>query len=491
MTEFLLGLDVGLTMVKAVLFDRDGRAVAESSRRCGASTPAPHWVERDMEELWLTCVETVRECVASARVPRGSIAAVGIAGHGDGLYLVDEEFRPVRPAVLSLDSRARDLIADWRAAGTFALALELTGQEPWVASPLAIWAWLARHEPESLARSRWLLFCKDWVRLRLTGALATDPSDASPLTDVDGAAWSSEILNLPELEGVSAKLPPIRASSSAAGTVSAAAARASGLAQGTPVVCGSHDVDACAIGMGAVASDSLALIAGTFSISQVLAPAPRLDSRWQTRTFVEPGRWLHMAATPASTAGLDWLVSEIYGLDGSYDVVERAVRAASSAAGSVYFLPFLYGDAREPEASGAFIGLRGWHERGELFRAVLEGAVCSQRLQVEALTSVFELEARARLAGGATHSPFWSQLFADGLCLEIEVADTDEAGARGAAVLAGLGIGVWPDLESAVKETVRVARTYTPDPVRAAAFDRTYDTFRELRDALAPLWMRL
>ncbi|MET7684281.1 FGGY family carbohydrate kinase [Streptomyces sp. NPDC005423] len=189
--ELVLGVDAGHSVTKAVLFDATGRAVARGSGTVPLKTPRPHWVERDMDGVWRTAAfQAIAACLAEVGPDAGrAVAAVGLAGHGDGLYAVDELGRPVRAGIVAMDTRAEPMLVQWRGTPVWSRALELSGTVPFAGFPAALLAWLARHEPGALAQARWLLSCKDWLCLRLTGAVATDPTDASAsFTDMRRAA---------------------------------------------------------------------------------------------------------------------------------------------------------------------------------------------------------------------------------------------------------------------------------------------------------------
>jgi L-xylulokinase len=252
---------------------------------------------------------------------------------------------------------------------------------------------------------------------------------------------------------------------------------------GTPVVVGAHDVDGAAIGDGVLHAGQLSLMAGTFSINQVISDSVSTDTRWQARGFLTAGRWLNMSTSPASATNLDWLLRTVTGPI-PHDEIDAEIRAVAGDPSDIVFHPFLYGSPHGPGASASFLGLRGWHSRGHLLRALYEGVVCNHRTHVEALREAFPTGPVARLSGGGSRSSVWPQLFADGLGVDIEITDTTEAGARGAAVLAGLGIGVWPDLEAAVVDTVRVDRRFTRDPLGAQRFDDIYARYRQSVQAL-------
>lgn len=488
--DLLLGVDAGQTVTKACVFDREGRELGGGSARVQVSSPYPHWVERDLEDVWQATTAAIRAALAAAKVPGGRIAAVGIVGHNDGLYLLDEAGRPVRAGVTAMDTRAHDVLEEWRAGPLWPRALELTGQVPYAGSPSALLAWFARHDPGVLDRTRWVLFCKDWLRFRLTGQVATDPSEASAaFTSVRTQDYAAEALELYGLSGLRDKLPPLLRSHAVAGQITTAGAEATGLQPGTPVVTGAHDVDGTAVGLGAVRPGLLSLVAGTFSINQVVSTEVVVDERWQARSFVEPGRWLTMSTSPSSATNLDWWRG-IFGLaadDDAYAVLEREAAATLGGPSQLIYHPFLYGSPYGETASAAFLGVRGWHRRGDLVRGLLEGVVLGHRVHVDALRERFALERVARLSGGAARSEVWSQMFADALDVEIEVTDGSEAGARGGALLAALGVGWYDSLEQTA-DTVRIIRRHQPTPKRRQVLDDAYARFVAAAAALRPLW---
>jgi len=483
--RYLLGVDAGQTVTKAVLFDASGHTVAQGRVDTRVATPHPGWQERDMATMWREAATAISSCLRSAGVPGRAVAAVGLCGHNDGMYAVDAAGAPVRPAILATDSRAQPYVVRYRADGIADKALPLTGQSPFAGSPAAVFAWLRDHEPEALDKARWLLFAKDWLRLRLTGEAATDRTEASAsFVDVGTQDYSAEALELYGLSAVADKLPPILGSTGLAGRVTRAAAAETGLAAGTPVVAGAHDADAAALGVGAIGTGAASIVMGTFAVNQVVAGDVRLDHRWHARSFLEHGRWLHMSTSPSSAASLDWAVR----LLGPYDAAGRPDFAAAVAAGCAVdaadaplFLPFLYGSVRG-STGAAFAAVRGHHTRAHLLRGVLDGVVFSHRTHLEGLRTGFAFDRPVRLCGGGARNSQWSQLLADAVGLDLEVTDTDEAGARGAAALAGLGIGWYATLGEAATATVRVTRRHVASTTEA--LDRRFHRYLELIDAL-------
>lgn len=496
MSPLTLGLDCGLTVTKAVLFDEQGRAQASASTRLPQDSPHPRWVERDVDGMWTASAEAIRAVIEQAGVQASDIAGVGVTAHGDGLYLVDEQGAPTRPGIVSLDSRSYEVAERWERDGRMARALELSGQAPSAASPPPILAWLVEHEPESVQRARWMLPCKDVIKQRLTGEVSTDPTEAScAFCDVHTQEYSEEVLALYDLSEYERLLPPVVGCTEVAGLVSEAAAAECGLAPGTPVVAGMHDVDASAIGIGSHVPGQLTVIAGTFSINEVIAERPVTDERWLARSFVRPQQWMHMAVSPASATNLEWFVqrlcpgevaaAEAKG-DDPFGFVEREIDQAGEAEG-VLFLPFLYGSPFGAAPSGTFLGLRGWHERGNLLRAVLEGVVHNHRTHVDALRESFPVS-EARLTGGAVNSRRWAQMFADALDLEVVLTDSGEAGALGVAMCAAVGTGVHGSLQEAIGACVRETDRLVPQAGERERLDRGYAHHRAVVDALEGAW---
>ncbi len=490
MTDALLGIDIGQTGTKVVVFDVAGRVLGVAIDSTAAEHPHPFWAERELEGAWVRTASTVRMALASA----GSgvtVAGVGVSGHSDGLYLVDQDGTAVRPAILATDARARSQAAELGSGARGNRLLELTGQLPMAASPGALMRWLGEHEPEALERSRWLLSSTDWLRLRLTGSPATDLTmAAAAFVDMRSSGWSHEALALGELDDVASKLPPILDSRAIAGHITPEASRETGLRAGTPVVAGAHDVDTGALGMGAITSGAVSILLGTYAINQVLGDVPVLDPRWQTRPFLGGGRWLHMSTSPAGAGCLDWAAARIGPHDrGGAPAAAAAVAEGLSVGpeGQPFFLPFVHGGPTGHPIGGSWLGMRSEHGRASLLYAVMEGVVFSHRWHVEALGSRLPLPDPVRVGGGGARSHGWTQMLCDSLGLAVEVTEAQEVSALGAALLAGVGVGVYDGLVEAVSSTVRVARVQEPDETRRAEAGLRYEQFTEAMRAVGQL----
>ncbi|MDO0910600.1 FGGY-family carbohydrate kinase [Streptomyces sp. DT2A-34] len=494
--DLVLGVDAGHTVTKAVLFDAAGRPVAQGSGTLPLSTPRPYWVERGMDDVWRMAHQAIAACLAAAGPDAGrAVAAVGVAGHGDGLYAVDERGRPVRAAIVAMDTRAEPVPEEWRGTAVWSRALDLSGTVPFAGSPAALLAWLARHEPGVLQRARWLLSCKDWLRLRLTGVAATDPTDASAsFTDMRRGGYAPELLDLYGLGAFVGLLPPVLACDAVSGTVTREAAALTGLTAGTPVVTGAHDVDAAALGIGGTTPGELCLIAGSFSINQVVGKRPVVDPRWQVRHFVRPGQWMTMSTSPASVANLEWFL-RVTGApsdqrDGVHEVIGREVEAHLDGPSEVLFHPFVYGSPHPHPTSARSSDCAAGTAAAICCRALMEGVVLNHRWHVDALCSKLPITGSARLTGGAARSEVWSQMSADALRRPVVVTDVQESAARGAALLAATAGGLLDDVTDP-RAGAAVLRRHEPDPERVAVLDEAYAVYQEAVDALGPVWARL
>jgi L-xylulokinase len=492
---YLLALDAGNTVIKAVLFDLAGRQLVSHGVDGATHKPAPGMVERSVPELWENAKAAIAGCIASAGIDPLDIAAIGTAGHGNGLYLLDRGGAPLI-GIQSLDTRAAGLAVELdEAAGAQMHAIAL--QRPWPSQTPVLLTWLKRHRPELYARAGTLLFAKDVVTWHLTGERASEISDMSGagLLRLPEAIYDSELLALYGLENAEAMLPPLHQPSNVVGAVTPQAAAATGLAEGTPVVAGYFDVVASALGSGAVGAGAASIVAGSWSINQVFSDTPVHDERVFMVAAYGPGRFVNMENSATSAANLEWYVRTLIERDGHhhdpFGFVNKQVGEVTPAHDDPLFHPFLYGGRLGAHQRGGFFGLAGWHEEGHMLRAIFEGVMFEHRRHVEVLAKAGVTFSRAALSGGGARSPHWPQMFADGLSVEVTVAETKETGALGAAIAAAVGAGLHPDEAAAVLAMTRPASSFSPDPAMRAHYDRRYAIWTRLTEAVGPLWREL
>lgn len=492
----LLGLDAGNTVIKAVLFDPHGRQLA-ASRRDGAShTPLPGHVERDPRELWQSATVVIRECLDRAGADPRAIAAIGCAGHGNGLYLLDRAGEPLL-AIQSLDMRAADLAAELGADGNGDRLRGICLQAPWPSQTPTLLAWVRRHAPELHARAGTAFLCKDYVAWRLTGRRVSDISDMSGagLLRLPECVYDGGLLEAYGIADAAGMLPDLVGPTEVIGGVSEEAAAATGLAAGTPVVGGLFDVIASALGSGASAPGEASIIAGTWSINQVIATEPIVDPRVFMVSAFAPDRFMAIESSATSAANLEWYVRELVErgshVDDPFGACNRRVAAVTPAPDDPYFHPFLYGSGQGTFMRAGFYGVAGWHGEGHLLRALFEGVAFEHRRHVDVLRAAGVRFDSAALSGGGARSSVWPQMFADILGVPITVAECAETGALGAAIAAGVGAGLFADLAAGVRAMTRPRGAFAPEPATAARFDERYRSYAMLTEAMRPFWLRI
>ncbi|WP_103222883.1 FGGY-family carbohydrate kinase [Roseibium marinum] len=493
--KFLLGLDAGNTVIKAVLFDCRGRQIAMSALDGQSLSPLPGHVERDLRELWRNARKVIRDCLEKADADPSRIAAVGCAGHGNGLYLLDKGNEPLL-GIQSLDTRAADLSGELAALhGERLHALSL--QKPWPSQTPALLAWIKKSRPDLYARAGTVLFCKDFITFKLTGERVSEISDmsGSGLLRMPDCRYDPEILELFGIGDVGDLLPRLIEPADIAGRVTAEAAAATGLLEGTPVIGGYFDVVASALGSGVVHAGEASIIAGTWSINQVFSETPVVDPDIFMAAGFASARYVNIESSATSAANLEWYVRELVERGGHHEdpfgYCNARIAEVTPAADDPLFHPFLYGSGQGAEFRAGFYGLAGWHTEGHLLRALFEGVLFEHRRHVDTLDRAGVPFDSAVLAGGGARSPVWPQMFADCLGVPIRVAENQETGALGAAIGAGVGAGLFGSYEDAVGAMTRVRHLFQPDPLMKPHYDMRYGTYLKIAEAMRPIWSEM
>jgi xylulokinase len=353
-------------------------------------------------------------------------------------------------------------------------------------------------DPSVVERTRWILLAKDYLRFRLTGRIGTELCDATGtnLIAMPDQGWSAELCSL--LQVPRHKLPEIGRSTQVAGHVTPEAARATGLESGTPVVYGGGDSHCALVGLGVIGSGEAGLLLGSNSTLRASfdGPIKPLAQMVWIQQHVAPGHFTVSASSMAGSSVLSWFRQICFedGQEGSaiYSHLESLAASAPPGSDGLLFHPYLFGERSpfyNPEARGAFLGIRHWHGRGHLVRSIMEGVAFSIANCMDAIRAIADKRGekvtvlRTGRSGGS-QLPVWRQIIVDALDHAIEVADVDEPGCLGTALLAGVGIGCWADLESAIQGTVQVTTRSTPDPDRVALYRDLRSTFNETYLAL-------
>ena len=491
----VLGIDVSTTATKAVLIDESGAVVGVGASAYGFNVPRPLWSEQDPELWWDGAVTAIRSVIATTGVPADEVVAIGLTGQMHGAVLLDAAGDVLRPAILWNDQRTAtecDAIRD--ALGPERL-IAITGNDALTGFTAPKLVWVRDHEPDIWRRIAHVLLPKDYLRLRLTGEYALDKADGAGtlLFDLAARDWSTEVLDALRIEP--AWMPPTWEGPEITGAVTAAAAAATGLRAGTPVVAGGGDQSANAVGVGAVTAGTMALSLGTSGVVFATTDRPLYEPHGRVHAFCHavPGRWHLMSVMLSAGGSLRWFRDAIVPGVEFGDLVDAAAEVPAGS-GGLLFLPYLSGERSphpDPLARGAFVGLTLTHDLRHLTRAVLEGVAFGLRdgldLMIEAGTPVPD---QIRASGGGTESPLWRQILADVLGAEIATVSTSEGAAYGAGVLAAVGAGWYPSVEAASAALVTATPVASPGPDTEAYRD-AHAIYRELYPALAPTFHRM
>jgi xylulokinase len=509
--QALLGLDLGTTGVKAALFAaEDGRVLSDAFVDYPLYHPQPGWAEQNPSDWWQATVEAIRACLAGAAqqgVSAVDVRGLGLSGQMHGVVLLDEQMQVLRPCIIWADQRS-DAQCRWITERVGASQLidyvsnpALTG----FSAPKLLW--VRDNEPEIFARARVMLLPKDYIRYLLTDVVAMEISDAAGtcLFDVKHGNWSQPVLEALELNF--SLFPPIVASDAVAGNITPQVAAMTGLIAGTPVAGGGADNACGAVGNGIVTAGLALVSVGTSGIVLAHANAPQVDMsgpvpRVHTFNHAVPNAWYLMGVTQGAGLSLRWLRDNIglperalerwTGVD-AYETLSQEAASVPVGSEGLIFLPYLQGE-RTPHldayARGGWIGLTASHDRRHLVRSVMEGVAFSLKDCFGILREQGLSLEQMRATGGGAKSALWRQIIADVLGVELVVTSASEGPAFGAALLAGVAAGVYPTVQAACDQTVRVLSRTEPSPETAQTYAEAYATYRALYPALKPILSR-
>jgi xylulokinase len=492
---YLLGVDVGTGGTRALLINEEGKIVASATtEHAPFASPQTGWAEQDPNDWWRAGKDAIKRVISESGIKRDDIKAVGFSGQMHGAVLLNERDEVLRPAIIWCDQRTNDQCRALTETVGAERLIELTCNPALTGFTLPKLMWVREHEPRLWEQVRTVLLPKDYIRFCLTGERATDVADASGmlLLDVAKREWSNEILSIAEIDIKT--LPKLFESPEITGRVSAKGSMETGLPEGIPVVAGAGDQAAGAVGMGIVKSGTVSATIGTSGVVFAATDRPALDPKGRVHTFCHaiPGRWHVMGVTQAAGLSLRWFRDQFGTLDSedNRDPYERLTEEASSVepgSDGVLWAPYLMGERTphlDPYARAALVGLAANHTRGHIIRAILEGVAFSLRDTFEIFSEMKVPVKTVRLGGGGARSSLWRQIQADTFGYKVELVEAEEGAAYGAAILAGVGVGLWSSVDAACEAIVKVSNRISPNQENVATMDRQYSMFRKLYPSL-------
>ncbi len=489
MKKYLLGIDNGGTVSKAALFDESGHQVLKKSIQIPLITQEEGFTERDMQVIRHANFKIIKEVTDSCD---GEIIAVGLTGHGKGLYVLGENNKTIYNGISSTDMRALSYELQWKDDGTADRVYPKTAQKVLACQPVALLRWMKDNKLDIYNKIRWILSVKDYMRFCLTDMVNAEYTDISGtnLVNLRTRSYDDSLLDEFGISEMKGKLPPIKSSADVCGTVTAKAAVETGLKEGTPVVGGMFDIDACAVAMGNIKKDDMCIIAGTWAINEYISDHVIDDHTISMNSiFCDPAFYLAEESSAASAGNLEWFRGILK--DKSYAEIDEMVKSTDASSCHVYYLPFLYASNENPYAKATLIGLNSFHTMEHVLRAIYEGVVFSHMTHINHLLASRKAPELIRLAGGAANSAVWAQMFADVIGITVDVIADTELGAKGAAMAAGIGAGFYRDYIDACEKCVNIHTKFIPDPAATEIYRRKYNAYKNIVSALDGVWTNI
>ena len=489
MASYLLGIDIGTSSCKTALFRTDGSVAASGSSEYPVSYPERGWAEQDPESWWAGACGAVREMLEKSGADAGEILGIGVDGQSWSAVALDREGKAICPTPIWTDTRCAELCREIRSVIPEEEIFRVCGNpvQPGYTWPKILW--YRRERPEVFAKTSKILQSNSYIVFRMTGTMTQDVSQGYGLAcfDMRKGCWDrgmAERLGIPE-----EMLPEIVPSHRIVGTITREAAALTGLKEGTPVAAGGLDAACGTLGAGVVSPGQTQEQGGQAGGMSICLDSYAADPRLILGFHVVPGRWLLQGGTTGGGGALKWLRETVCpGL--SFEEMSALAETVPAGSDGVTFLPYMAGERSpvwNPDASGVFFGLGFGTDRAHLIRACMEGVAYSLRHNLETAAAAGARADCLRAMGGSANSRIWTQIKADVTGCRMEVPASDTATTLGAAILAGVGTGVYDSFEQAAEQTVRVKRTQEPSEENREAYDRGYKVYRGLYDRLADL----
>ncbi len=480
----LLGLDIGTTSTKAVLFDSTGAERARAvSRPYRNHSPHPGWVEQDPEEIWQAVLSVLKEI--SVQAVDVQVRAICMAAQSGSLLPADARGEPVYPLITWMDGRTKDLVQRWREDGVQDWVKPLSGWSLYPGLCLPTIAWLRENDPDTFNAAKHYFSINDFLTHRLTGKYVTNPSNAGgmQLVDIHNAEWHPDLCSLAGI--IPQQLSTIEPAGSVIGRLNPEVARSVGLSEDTVLINGGHDQVMTALGMGILNPGKFLLACGTawvFTGISSTADREAIPGSLDLNFHAKPERWTISQSLGGLGASLEWWINQAFSGDRTarFAALDREMEGGEPDR-HLLFIPMTGGhDDPATIHSGGFLGLQLSHSRADMARAVMESAGYELSWALDALRRASMPVESLWMAGGAGNSPHWPAILADITSLPIYLSAYDNWPALGAAVLAGTGAGLFDTLQNALYRFQKQAERIDPDAVRSAVYQERFLHYQQV-----------
>ena len=503
--KYVLGIDLGTSGTKTVLFDQNGNGICSATIEYPMYQPCNGWAEQDPSDWANAAVNTIRTVLSQSGVPAEDVISLGISGQMHGLVMLDEQGGVIRPSIIWCDQRTAKECEEITDIVGYKNLIRITANPALPGFTLSKLMWVRKHEPENYARCRHILLPKDYVRYILTGDFATEVSDASgmQMLDVPKRCWSLELLEKLDIDpGLLAK---VYESCEVTGHISREAAEKTGLSENTLVVGGAGDNAAAAVGTGVVEDGKAFTTIGTSGVVFAHTDKLAIDPKGRVHTFccAVPGAWHVMGVTQAAGLSLKWFrdtfcatekeAAAQMGTD-PYELLNREAAQSPIGANRLIYAPYLMGERTphlDSNCRGIFFGLSAMHQRRDLLRAVMEGVSYSLNDCLQILAGMGVAPETMLACGGGGKSPLWRQMLADVMNCPVATTVNTEGPALGVAILASVGAGLYPSVQDACRKMIKVNPAQDPIPGNVPKYAEVYGLYQQLYIANRDLFRQL
>lgn len=484
---YYIGVDLGTSAVKLLLMDAKGKIINIVSKEYPLFFPHPGWSEQNPLDWYEKTMEGIRDLVSD--IDKSQVAGISFGGQMHGLVALDEKDQVIRPAILWNDGRTGEE-TDYlnQVIGKEKLS-EYTANIAFAGFTAPKILWMRKHEPENFARIAKIMLPKDYLAYRLSGSFCTEVSDASGmlLLDVKNRCWSKPML---EICGITEEmLPTVYESYEVVGSLKPDLAAELGLSKEVKVIAGAGDNAAAAVGTGTVGDGKCNLSLGTSGTLFVSSRKFGVDANNALHSFGHADGHYHLMGCMLSAASCNkWWEEDILR---TKDFQGEQAEIGKLGENSVFYLPYLMGERsphNNPKARAMFIGMSMDTTRADMTQAVLEGVAFGLRDSLEVAKSLGNHITSSRICGGGAKSPLWRRIIANVMNLKLEIVESEEGPAMGAAILAAVGCGEYPDVETAAKQIVHVVETVEPEEELVRKYEERYQKFREIYPTVKALY---
>ena len=503
--KYVLGIDLGTSGTKTVLFDQNGTAMASATVEYPMSQPHNGWAEQDPKDWWNAAVQTIKTVLTKSGVNKDDVVSLGISGQMHGLVMLDENGEVLRPSIIWCDQRTQKECDEIHEKVGKEKLISITANPALTGFTLSKILWVRNNEPEIYAKCRHILLPKDYVRYMLTGDFATEVSDASgmQLLDVPGRCWSDELLEILDID--KSLLAKVYESCEVTGHVHDEAAALTGLSNATLVVGGAGDNAAAAVGTGVVVDGTAFTTIGTSGVVFAHTDKLAIDPKGRVHTFccAVPGAWHVMGVMQAAGLSLKWFrdtfcaaekeAAAMMGVD-AYELTNKEAAQSPIGANRLIYAPYLMGERTphlDADCRGMFFGLSAMHTRRDLLRAVMEGVTYGLKDSLSVLAEMGVAPETMLACGGGGKSPLWRQMLADVFQMPVATTVNTEGPALGVAILAGVGAGLYESVPAACTAMIHNNPAQEPIPENVPEYAKVYELFTKLYGANKDLFKEL